>query len=448
MLKFSTMVKKPSGLAASRKKQKIAVVGSAPTPPPTSSSTASPLPLDSDSLTLSDCFELQNSALVLLEGERSDEVDEEASGLLRGILHAVSGLENYMKLERGESRDGAVAEGGISTGAVAAEITTEVEVEGEGPITPPTLIDLGIVSPLSYRQLVYLQAFALHNLAAILPPAPSIKGVLASRIASSSSSTSSLKKRKLNADEPNDPVEWLEAAMASYSIAIEGIQSFRSVELGTATEENTCMWHLFILSEFMRCASDLRRRTSKVAPSSRSSTSKAHWERFPSAAGTYISYIPTLIKEIPVPVEASAHSNDDDETSIPLSIPRVLSTLLSSISDVSTAIECDYDSQYSPDRGVLFRQLGTIVESLSVFPQIELPRLMRLCEVKLAEFTIMEEKVEETYRPDDEDDSDNEEPEEEDEMPEDLPDEPLVRLTKELGEEGEASCYLVLLDER
>lgn len=153
-------------------------------------------PLDEDALTLSDLFELRQTITNLLLTPGSDgeaERQEEARGLIRGILHAAQGLQ--------------------------ASLPTAASTSTLAPDAEAHLDALGLLSPLAPSKLAFLQAFALHEMSSILPPP--LSAVDVSSVATGSDGPS--KKRKVDPSEPTSAGEWLELAAIKYEKARESL---------------------------------------------------------------------------------------------------------------------------------------------------------------------------------------------------------------------------------
>lgn len=178
------MPPRPRGLAAVRK------AGPAPAPVPVPAVERT-YPLDQDILTVSDLFELRMSAAELLAPDKpltdGEDPQEDARGLLRGILHGCSTLAGFLPSE--------------STTTDAPDVTAR-------------LTALGLLKPLASHKLAFLQAYALHEMAAVLPAPTS----LASR--SSAAGEGSSKRRKLDPAEPTRAVDWLDRCLASYAVTL------------------------------------------------------------------------------------------------------------------------------------------------------------------------------------------------------------------------------------
>ncbi|GAA5893142.1 hypothetical protein JCM6882_003896 [Rhodosporidiobolus microsporus] len=212
------MPPKPKGLKASSLKRPAAFDPSAAAPSPDvpiPSTSAAPAlnkegtaPLDDDALTLFDLFELRtNVSEVLYPFPHSLAVEcdpdraDEARSLLRGILHGCAVLEPFVVQTRGEEDEGEEGEGE----------RTEQKVEkrrkdlGEGKVKA-----LGLDEILCEGWIVALQLFALHHLAELFEEPESVAvSAVAKSVGSSSSSN---KRRKVDVREPKTRLEWLEAA--------------------------------------------------------------------------------------------------------------------------------------------------------------------------------------------------------------------------------------------
>lgn len=190
------MAPKPRGLKASRK-------APAPFVPPTSAPAAAnaerTFPLDEDALTILDLFELRQSSINLLSAT-TDTSAEEAQALLRGILHGADGLLRLVPASF--STDG-----------------TLPSAEHPSPSVPAPSSDLlkalGLFDPLAPAHLAYLQAFALHELSALVPSRPAV----VARSSALAGAEGPKKKRKVDVHEPTSPAAWLDEAFPRYEQA-------------------------------------------------------------------------------------------------------------------------------------------------------------------------------------------------------------------------------------
>lgn len=193
---------KPKGLKASKKAPAFdptaAAVETAPPPTEDSSSTENverTMPLDEDHLSIADLFELRNSALALISAgaDLTPEKQDEARGLLRGILHGAEALFVVFPLDT-EHDD---------------EEYDEDKFEA-----------LGLNDEWAHSFLFYLEAFALQELSALIPPPePLAHAAIAS--------TQGKKKRKVDLEEPQTPAEWMDEARAKYDEAFDRLTDTR-----------------------------------------------------------------------------------------------------------------------------------------------------------------------------------------------------------------------------
>jgi len=190
------MAPKPRGLKASRKAPAPFVP---PTTIPAAANSERTFPLDEDALTILDLFELRQSSINLLSAT-TDTSAEEAQALLRGILHGADGL---LRL---------VPAAFISSGTLPS-------AENPSPSVPAPSNDLlkalGLHDPLAPAHLSYLQAFALHELSALVPSRPAV----VARSSALAGTEGPKKKRKVDVHEPTSPAAWLDEALPRYAQA-------------------------------------------------------------------------------------------------------------------------------------------------------------------------------------------------------------------------------------
>ncbi|KAM0752511.1 hypothetical protein T439DRAFT_379559 [Meredithblackwellia eburnea MCA 4105] len=198
---------KPRGLKASAKAAPATLTpptSQAAAPPPTEDEgTERTFPLDEDALTISDLFELRfNTQNILNNPKVTADQQDEARGLLRGILHGGEPLLQFFASTRT----------GASTSAFFTYPHPPMTSEGQ----EDRLNALGLSHPAAPSHLAYLQAFAVHELSAIVPPPPS-----AARNALTEGSAK--KKRKIDVREPTTAAEWLEEALPRYEVAFDWV---------------------------------------------------------------------------------------------------------------------------------------------------------------------------------------------------------------------------------
>ncbi|KAI5474940.1 hypothetical protein MNV49_002190, partial [Pseudohyphozyma bogoriensis] len=209
----------PRGLKASAKKGAF-VPPSAPPPaavaaPTTTDSTSESsggvvrtAPLDEDGLTVEDLFEIRQSALDLLcSAETTPDQVEEARGLLRGILHGCDALVALVYKDRKEAQ---AAKGKEEDDEWNWFDFDDDRCEGVGGSELQSA--LGLTRWFAPAQVLYLQAFALHELGLIATPVQS--GAVAT-------AEGRKKKRKVDVNEPTKPEEWLDQAIEKYRVAQE-----------------------------------------------------------------------------------------------------------------------------------------------------------------------------------------------------------------------------------
>lgn len=186
---------KPRGLKASK-----GAVPFVPEAAPVNTPSDRTLPADKDALTLADLFHLRRSALdILLLPDSTAEQQEEARGLLRGILHGCELLTTLLPSEEDDDVD-----------------QSESEPDTSKEQNPDLARALGLRYLRARCSIHWLQAFALHELSSTLrPPEP------LSTAAVSSAATGGAKKRKVDLSEPTSPEEWLDEALERYATANE-----------------------------------------------------------------------------------------------------------------------------------------------------------------------------------------------------------------------------------
>ena len=172
------------------------------------------MPLDQDHLSVADLFELRISAVALLETGDAEK-QEEARGLLRGILH---GAEDLLPLLPDED--------------------DEEEEEEKDEEEKKKFKALGLDDDFARSFLRYLQGFALHELASILPPAEPLAP-------SALSAAQGSKKRKVDLTEPTDPAVWLDEAIEKYEAALEPIN-----------EEEGNLWTMMVIGGLVRSTAE------------------------------------------------------------------------------------------------------------------------------------------------------------------------------------------------
>lgn len=212
------MAPKKRGLKASSK--------SAPAPTPAVDAPTRTFPLDEDALTIADLFELRTNAhALLLSPSSTADQQEEARGLLRGILHGSQSLVDFF------------ASAAPSTPFFSVPHPTPTESAGD---QEERLTALGLRRPRAPSQIAYLQAWALHELASILPPPPSA--------AASALAEGPAKKRKIDHREPTRPEEWLDEALEKYEVAAAWIPAVAGLVEG-AEERH---WEAVVESDWAR----------------------------------------------------------------------------------------------------------------------------------------------------------------------------------------------------
>lgn len=380
------MPPKPRGLAASRKR--AAVESVEPTVEP--EAVVRTFPLDEDSLTLSDLFELKQTITNLLltsgtEGEA--ERQEEARGLMRGILHAAQGLHASLPAP-------------ASTSTLSSD-------------TGAHLNALGLLSPLAAAKLAYLQAFALHEMSSILPPPLSAVSISSAAVGVEGPS----KKRKVDPSEPTSAVEWLELASLKYGSARESLPE------GGA-------WAGVIDIELSRALADravialLGDREGEEGRTLLDQTQK----QFQRAISTLSTDVP------PIPDE------EEDLPDVAASLLRFLSIFIPFIEDFADPTHYSLDARLAS-----LALVGTAVGSSVLAGEKKPLRRVDIAIVKadlvMAEFSMREVAVTEKYRQVVEE----EEAAEDDEDVVPLPDAEDVREARDVGRKGELSFRFPLI---
>ncbi|ORY89135.1 hypothetical protein BCR35DRAFT_300957 [Leucosporidium creatinivorum] len=207
------MAPKPRGLKASKKATPAFDPSAAAAPVASTSDEKSverTMPLDQDHLSISDLFELRLTVLDELLANGDADKQEEARGMLRGILHGAEVLlellpEDYQDLDPNDDDE--------ETKKLAA---------------------LGLANDMAQSFLFYLQGFALHELASILPPPEPLAH-------SAVSSAQGAKKRKVDLSEPTDPAVWLDEATEKFEAALEIVN-----------EDEGTLWTLMVIGGLVR----------------------------------------------------------------------------------------------------------------------------------------------------------------------------------------------------
>lgn len=387
------MPPKPRGLAASRSKKVIPV-----------ETVVRTAPLDEDHLSISDLVELRQSALELLhppnsaaaaddESKTEVEREDEARGLLRGILHACQALLTLVE----------------STRPTVAELQTETATS-EGSLH----MALGLTGLVAKGQLLYLQASALHELSAILPSPPS---ALASSSAAGDRGGSK-KKRKLDSNEPVSALDWVELALEKYEIA--------AAELERAAGQQTSRWLAITRAEWSRALCDraaLELNVKEPGP----------------VAGKYMDAAQAQLQEIAS--QRGVSTVDEPECDVETSLLRSYAALLALIEAFPTLSTRPLDAITFINTSLALPHLFDIqsTDSLTLAEDVQrraydVVALQGDC--KMVEFILREEEIEDKYRPEQED-------EDEDAEPTDLPDEEDVRAAKLIGESSRVISFLV-----
>ncbi|GAA5897095.1 uncharacterized protein JCM6883_006576 [Sporobolomyces salmoneus] len=249
------MPPKPKGLKASKRAAPFdpSSVSEEPTPSTSTDSTERTYPLDEDSLTLSDLFELRLTVLDLLYPFPTDlfisqtdpEKLDEARSFLRGILHGCAVLEQYVP----QSGYGDVAEKDQEGNRSDEKVEQRRKEAGEEKLKALGLDDRDITEGL----VLYLQGWSLHQLGEIFEdPKEEIKSA-ALKLGGGGGAGPS-KKRKLDLNEPRTKIEWLEAAHAKYRLAHDGVsRCYR------ADGDDDHLLMSLTSADFVRCETSLAR---------------------------------------------------------------------------------------------------------------------------------------------------------------------------------------------
>lgn len=383
------MPPKPRGLKAS--KAKAAFVPDEPTDDSTSSSsepTVRTYPHDEDALTLQDLFTLRLSALAAL-ALNTAEAQDEARGLLRGILHGCDGLSTLL----------------------ASTPSEELETD--------RMEALGLSSPRAKSELAYLQAWSLYSLSTILPP-PSRPSALAS----SSAVTEGSKKRKVDLSEPTTEEEWLDGAIERYSVALSAAREL--------ADEG--MWTTLLLCGQLQ---------SHIKRSGLHFDAEEESKGRETLEGILAEFVPSLTEL----VDTSLTSHKDDTEYLSDFVERhgaldvaVLAALRSMVSLVDFYREIGME-----ERAEVLEDVSAYLPSLALVHVGEEEGGLEVdivgADAAMALFVLREEEVEETFRPDEEGEEEYEEDDEDaDVKPLPLDDE-MVIWAKEKGELGESLLH-------
>ena len=372
------MPPKPRGLAASRKR--AAVEPAVPAVEP--EEVVRTFPLDEDSLTLSNLFELRQTItnLLLTPGQEGEaERQEEARGLIRGILHAAQGLH-----------------AALPTLASTSTLTPDAEAH---------LNALGLLSPLAAAKLAYLQAFALHEMSSILPPPLSVVSVSSAAIGADGPS----KKRKVDPSEPTSAVEWLELASLKYESARESLP-------------RVGVWEALIDIELARALAD--RAVIALLGDRQSEEGKTLFGE------TEKQFLQAIIALAVVTTTPPTAEEEEDLPDVAASLLRFLSIFIPFVEDFAnpTSLAARLASV-----GFVGIALGSSLLSGETTPLRRVDIAIVKADFLMAQFSMREVGVTEKYR----EIVEEEEETEDDEAVVPLPDAEDVREARESGREGE-----------
>ncbi|GAA5873660.1 hypothetical protein JCM8547_002669 [Rhodosporidiobolus lusitaniae] len=215
---------KPKGLKASKRAAPFdpSSVSSSSADDPSNSTASNPsvalnkdqtMPLDEDCLTVSDLFELRQSVLdicypfphSLALDPDPDRVDE-ARSLLRGILHGCAVLEPFAeKYVRNDDDDGEEEDGDSKFEEEKKEIEKRRKDAGFEKLKA-----LGIWAYEAQAWLITLQSFALQHLGELFESASDSLQPAAAALARQAGGGG--KRRKIDLNEPQSRLEWLKTA--------------------------------------------------------------------------------------------------------------------------------------------------------------------------------------------------------------------------------------------
>jgi hypothetical protein len=430
---------KPRGLKASKKAAAPAV----PDVPSTESVSKPDVTNAEDALSLYDLLELRLNALDLLYAPNSNEDQvEEAQGFLRGILHGCEALSRLagqaldLKSKDGETEP-------LWSSEENSHGWTEVSSDEKREEARAAGLELGIAHSLAPTVVLFLQAFALSELAKALPEGPSA--------ASSVSLAGNKKRRKIDLKEPRSPADWYDHALARLEKARLSLEAFSGDrEAGSAA---------YLL---VKLAVHLLALRTAVDRAILACVDKTKEEDRLAAFGLQLdSFPPTKLVSL---VKESALSNTTEETDeriinglgdLELLLVDSLSSYLDFLDDFNAEVDStkaittvrdvrkalDGPIPRLPNLQSKDTANGSAAAATSSADAQDSPssytfRMSVLKDDLLAkEFTLLEDQIEQKYRPDSgEDESDSEGDEENDVAP--LPDAEDVRAAREFGLKG------------
>lgn len=403
------MAPKPRGLKASKKATPAFDPSAAAAAPAASTSDEKSvertMPLDQDHLSISDLFELRLTVLDELLATGDADKQDEARGMLRGILHG-------------------------------AEVLLELLPEDEGDLDPndedeevKKLVALGLANDLARSYLPYLQGFALHELASILPPAEPLAHAAVS-------SAQGAKKRKVDLSEPTDPAVWLDEATEKFEEALEIIN-----------EDEGSLWTLMVIGGLVRTNAERGALAIKRGDfeTTEACMNKGHESYLD---GTTLDQIGSyghsswdtaeFLVEYGDPVTAFLGGISALiaflEAADPLDVDQrmgLLGAVNETLAEQTGHLEGELEKNHHYKKG------GTLEEQGKKW-KYEISAVV--ADGLLAEFVFQEDGVEATYRPDAEGDDDDEEEGEVIPLPVNAED---VKATRAAGEKGESISFVL-----
>ncbi|KAK4697424.1 hypothetical protein P7C70_g8213, partial [Phenoliferia sp. Uapishka_3] len=403
------MAPKPRGLKASSRKLKAPAKQPQPSPPPGDSSDAAStrtFPLDEDALTLSDLFELRlNSQALLLTSSPTSDTQEEARGLLRGILHGCDSLLSFFASVTSSNSSSFFKNPHPAMTSTDDGLDERVKALGLKRRTAPA-------------QVAYLQAFALHELASILPPPPTV-----------AEATVAIggKKRKIDLREPTKPFEWLDEALERYEVASECTASFGATVNTTAESVH---WATLLASDWARAKSD---RAVLDFLAGDVDKAKSHLERTPAGLASAVTNWGSYKSTLQSSSEDENREWEDDRGDPSAALLRSLAAFLAvadgflgqaGLNEIRTVKE-------AAENVALELTIGGDLDQVAVDRrQLEVEILRG--DAAMAEFILLAEAVEDKYRPMEDGEDEEDEEDEGDVVP--LPDVEDVREARQAGQ--------------
>lgn len=411
------------------------------------------MPLDEDFLSILDLFELRSSALEachLASHDMDDEDDEddargeagvegqkkreEARGLLRGILHGCEPLLAMLADHRIKST--------TPEGSADAD-------EQQQRVVKLRALGLSPRYPLrSESYLAYLQAVSLHELASVLDkqePIDLAAGGVQNLLKSDRGGKTQKKRKVQDLNEPTNPGEWLDESLNKYERAREMyVQATAAATKGDAKaqedeeeEEDNKMFGLFdvlLLSDHSRAIIDRQLFLNATTGSSSSSTpsgqpaakkqkidtahSNSKMDVYELLQGTYYAPGVELINArlgssaLHRPVVDFVNMYADLVVAFFASVKLSVTLLESSVSTTNTATMLKYLERLKESLALVKLPTTSTAETVAEDEDEETEQLLQswafelqmcIAQVELVKFVLVEEEVEEKYRPDDED---------------------------------------------